>query len=167
MPMTALIPMLAAGAAMIAPAVLQSQVEAFSGQAAVVDPRLLLPACARPGFGWAPGGRSVLVNCAVPAWRVFVPVGEAAPLPPMTQRPEAGAPAVRRGDRVTVEVGGAGFVIGMEAVAEGDARDGRVALRGANGGRRLTGIIGADGHVRLREQRPVEPRDSINMVNGR
>lgn len=159
MPLTALVHLLGASAAMIAPAVLQSQVEAFSGQAATVDPRLLLPACARAGFAWAPGGRSVVVNCGAPEWRVFVPVGEAAPLPAFTPGPRAEAPAVRRGDRVTVEVGGPGFVIGMEAVAESDARDGRVALRGANGGRRLTGIVGADGHVRL--------RDSSSMVNGR
>lgn len=161
MPITALIEGLLLG--LMAPAALQGQVEAFSGQAARVDPRLLLPACARPDFAWAPGGRSIMVRCAVPEWRVFVPVGEGAAtataLPAFTPRPEAQAPAVRRGDRVTVEVGGAGFVIGMEAVAEADAQGGRVAVRAASGGRRLTGIIGADGRVRL--------RDSTNMVNGR
>ena len=153
--------------ALMAPVVLQSQVEAFSGQAALVDPRLLLPACARPDFAWAMGGRSVMVRCAAPDWRVFVPVGPglklggavAAAMPAFTPRPDAEAPAVRRGDRVTLEVGGDGFVIGMEAVAEADARDGRVTLRAASGGRRLTGVVGTDGHVRL--------RGLSNMVNGR
>ena len=153
---------------LMAPAVLQSQVEAFSGQAALVDPRLLLPVCARPDFVWAIGGGSVMVRCAAPEWRVFVPVGPglglgsavaAAVLPAFTPRPDAEAPAVRRGDRVTLEVGGDGFVIGMEAVAEADARDGRVTLRAASGGRRLTGVVGADGRVRL--------RGLSNMVNGR
>lgn len=149
---------------LMAPAVLQSQVEAFSGQPARVDPRLLLPACARPDFAWGVGGRSVMVRCAAPEWRVFVPVGQGgapqlATLPAFTPRPDADAPPVRRGERVTLEVGGDGFVIGMEAVAESDAKDGRVALRAATGGRRLTGVVGADGHVRL--------RGLSNMVNGR
>ena len=148
---------------LMAPAVLQSQVEAFSGQAALVDPRLLLPACARPDFAWAMGGRSVMVRCAAPEWRVFVPVMQggavAAVMPAFTPRPDAEAPAVRRGDRVTLEVDGDGFVIGMEAVAEADARDGRVTLRAASGGRRLTGVVGTDGRVRL--------RGLSNMVNGR
>ena len=153
---------------LVSPAALQASVEAFSGQPALVDPRLILPACTRPDFAWAVGGHSIMVRCAAPEWRVFVPVGPglglgsavtAATLPAFTPRPDAEAPAVRRGDRVTLEVGGDGFVIGMEAVAEADARDGRVTLRAASGGRRLTGVVGADGRVRL--------RGLSNMVNGR
>ena len=154
--MTTLLPLLA----LMAPAVLQSQVEAFAGQVALVDLRLLLPACARPDFAWAPGGSSVMVRCAAPEWRVFVPVGErgavaasvppAMPMPAFTPRPETATPLVRRGDRVTVEVGGEGFVIGMEAIADADARDGRVALRPTSGGRRVMALVDADGRVRLR-----------------
>ncbi|KAB7648234.1 hypothetical protein [Polymorphobacter fuscus] len=158
-------PLLLLAAGLMAPEVLQAHVEAFAGQPALVDPRLLLPACARPDFAWAPGGRSVAVHCAAPEWQVFVPVGEggtgAAPLPGEAAIPRrvADAPAVRRGDRVMLEAGGDGFVIGMDSVAESDSRDGRVALRAVAGGRRLYGFIGSDGHVRL--------RDSSNMVNGR
>ncbi|MBC7505118.1 MAG: flagella basal body P-ring formation protein FlgA [Sandarakinorhabdus sp.] len=152
---------------LMAPSVLQTQVEAFSGQTAMVDPRLLLPACARPDFAWGAGGHSVVAHCAAPEWRVFVPVGQRGAvvppvpvaLPSFTPRPDAEAPAVRRGDRVTLEVGGDGFVIGMDAVAEADAKDGRVPVRAAAGGRRLTGAIGADGRVRLRAL--------SSMVNGR
>jgi hypothetical protein len=50
---------------------------------------------------------------------------------------------------VTVETAGPGFVIGMAAVADADARDGRVLLRPDGGGKRFTGIIDDDGRVRL------------------
>jgi flagella basal body P-ring formation protein FlgA len=166
MALAALIHGLLAGTGLLAPATLQMQVEAFAGQAALVDPRLLLPACARPDFAWASGGRSVMVRCAAPEWRVFIPVGEAGSTvpvlvnPPMpSPAPEPAGPAIRRGDRVSLEIGGAGFVIAMDAVAEADARDGRVALRPVAGGRRLTGLIDDDGHVRL--------RGLSTMVNGR
>jgi flagella basal body P-ring formation protein FlgA len=150
------------------PAELQAQVEAFVGKPALVDPRLLLPACARPDFAVAAGGRSVMVRCTSPDWRVFVPVGEGGAVAPAPATLAAEAapvglpraqPAVRRGDQVTVEIGGDGFVIGMAAIADADARDGRVALRATAGGRRLFGFVGDDGRVRL--------RDSSRMVNSR
>ena len=148
MALAALLQGLLAGA-LVSPTVLQMQVEAFSGQPAIVDPRLLLPACARPDFAWGPGARSVIVHCGGPEWRVFVPVGgggaiEAAPVVAAT------TPAIRRGDRVNLEVGGEGFLVSMDAIADADSRDGRVALRPVAGGRRLYGMIGADGHVRAR-----------------
>lgn len=143
--------------ALMAPAALQRQVEAFAGQPALVDPRLLLPGCAQPEFGWGPGGRSVAVHCRAPEWRVFVPVaGGAADAPPpvvaMAPPPVATiavVPVFRRGDRVSVEVAGAGFVIALDGVADSDARDGRVAVRPLSGGRRLNGIIDGEGRVRL------------------
>ena len=156
-----------AGLALLEPAALQTQVEAFSGRAALVDPRLLLPACPRPDLAWGAGGRSVTVHCGAPEWRVYVPVGEArvggaieqTAVP--TERPATAgmAPAIRRGDRVSLEMGGAGFVIAMDSVAEADSRDGRVAVRPTAGGRRLYGVIEADGRVRLAGLR--------SMVNGR
>lgn len=136
--------------ALIAPAALQRQVEAFAGQAALVDPRLLLPGCAQPEFGWGPGGRSVAVHCSAPEWRVFVPVaGGAVDTPPPPVAAVSTVPAIRRGDQVSLEVAGAGFVIALDGVADGDAKDGRVAVRPVAGGRRLNGIIGDDGRVRL------------------
>ncbi len=164
--LSTLIQGLFASAGLMAPAALQMQVEAFSGQTALVDPRLLLPACARPDFAWASGGRSVMVHCAAPEWRVFIPVGEGGAVAPMpvnavmpSPRREPAGPAIRRGDRISLEVGGAGFVIAMDAVAEADSRDGRVALRPVAGGRRLYGVIDDDGHVRL--------RGLSTVVNGR
>ncbi len=142
---------------------LQARVEAFAGQPALIDQRLLIPDCARPDLAWAGGGRSVRVHCAAPEWAVFVGVGgAAAPViaaPDMVTAPPAEnisqtkfLPVIRRGDRVVVEAGGEGFVIGMETVADADSRDGRVALRA--GGRRLTGVLMADGRV------------TINGLNG-
>jgi flagella basal body P-ring formation protein FlgA len=164
--LSTLIQGLFASTSLLAPAALQMQVEAFSGQTALVDPRLLLPACARPDFAWARGGRSVMVHCAAPEWRVFIPVGEGAVVAPLpvevaapAQRREPAGPAIRRGDRISLEVGGAGFVIAMDAVAEADSRDGRVALRPVAGGKRLYGVIDDDGHVRL--------RGLSTVVNGR
>ena len=158
--------------ALMPPALLQAQVEAFAGKPARVDPRLLLPACERPAMAFAVAGRSVMVHCALPEWRVFVPVGDGGAMvadTPLRQasaatrpetRPETHeVPAVRRGDRVMLEVGGDGFVIGIDTVADADARDGRVALRGVAGGRRLYGIVGDDGRVRL--------RNSSHVVNDR
>ena len=149
---------LVGAATLLSPADLQAQVEAFAGKPAFVDPRLLLPACARPEMAFVVAGRSVLVRCAAPEWRVFVPVGQAGRVDDLVSTHQAAfdapaslpSPVVRRGDRVTLEVGGDGFVIGMETVADADARDGRVALRSVAGGRRLHGIVGDDGRVRLR-----------------
>lgn len=157
-----LLPTAVSAADLMSPAVLQAQVEAFAGQPVMVDPRLMLPACVRAEIGWAPGGRSVAVHCPAPEWRVFIPVGGGAPGVGAVMELSAArdpVPVIRRGDRVTLEAGGDGFVVGMEAVAEADSRDGRVALRPANGGRRLYGIVGDDGRVRIR---------GLNgMVNGR
>ena len=156
----------ATAAPMIEPARLQAAAEMFAGQAVVVDPRLLLPACRDPAMAWGPGGRSVAINCAAPVWQVFVPLAAgaiplaagalpvAAPTPAATERPR-----IKRGDRVTVEATGPGFVIGMAAVADADSRDGRVQLRSDGGSRRMTGIIGDDGRVRL--------GGSTLIVNGR
>ena len=63
----------------------------------------------------ATGGRSVMVRCTAPEWRVFIPIGQGGAVsapPPSTLIADAdplvapSPPAVRRGDRVTLEVGG-------------------------------------------------------------
>lgn len=146
-------------------ATLQARVERFAGQPALIDSRLLLPDCAAPDLGWAVPGRSVRVHCAAPEWQVFVSVGNAvvpAPNPelvnapsPVAETPAPARPQIRRGDRVMVEAGGAGFVVAMEAIADGDSRDGRVALRASGGdGRRLAGVVLPDGRVTLHGLNP-------------
>jgi hypothetical protein len=158
-----------ARAAMIEPGRLQAAAEMFAGRPVVVDPRLLLPACRNPALAWGPAARSVAISCAAPAWQVYVPLADGQPPTVVAVTAPAGVtsfaasagvtpsaapaagirPAIRRGDRVTVETAGPGFVIGMAAVADADARDGRVLLRPDGGGKRFTGIIDDDGRVRL------------------
>ncbi len=143
-------PALAAGLHPVAD--LQAAVERFAGAPALVDPRLILPACAAPDFAWGPRGQSVQVHCGAPEWRVFVALGGDGRLPqtaPQSPAPGLTTPLIRRGDRVVVEAGGEGFVVGLDAVAEADSRDGRVALRASGGGRRLIGLISEDGAVRI------------------
>jgi flagella basal body P-ring formation protein FlgA len=163
-----LMPGTAAATELLSPAMLQAQVEAFAGGPAIVDPRLLLPACPRAEMAFAPGGKSVMVRCAAPEWRVFVPVGSVVSgvAPPETRGAgdapaliDAAMPLIRRGDRVVVEVAGDGFTVGMEAIAEADSRGDRVNLRPANGGRRLVGHVAADGRVHI--------RGLNSVVNGR
>jgi flagella basal body P-ring formation protein FlgA len=82
-------------------------------------------------------------------WQVFVAVQGESAAPAMVQARESGGqPLVRRGDRVVVEVGGEGWLVAVEGVAEADARDGRVMIKAGN--KRLSGIIGSDGHIRIR-----------------
>lgn len=149
-----------ARAAMIEPGRLQAAAEMFAGRPVVVDPRLLLPACRNPALAWGPAARSVAISCAAPAWQVYVPLADGQPPTVVAVTAPAGVtpfaapaggirPAIRRGDRVTVETTGPGFVIGMAAIADADARDGRVLLRPDGGGKRFTGIIDDDGRVRL------------------
>ena len=135
------------GLALIAPEALAARVEAFAGARASVDPRLILPDCAAPQLDWA-GPGSVSVRCAAPAWQVFVPV-TAAPSPaPVAVPASFGTPLVRRGDNVVVEMGGEGWLVAIEGVAEADARGDRVMVKTAT--KRLSCIIGADGRLRLR-----------------
>jgi flagella basal body P-ring formation protein FlgA len=161
---------------MMTPLALLALAEGFAGQALVVDERLRLPACERPALGWAAGAPArVEVRCDAPAWRVFLPVktGQGGPPPyvPGLVRMvdgEAGTAAltkVRRGERVAVQVRGAGFVVWLDAVADGAAREGRLWVRvpetagAASRGRRLLVRMGADGVLEI---------DGLNArVNGR
>jgi flagellar basal body P-ring formation protein FlgA len=72
---------------------------------------------------------AVVVSCAGPDWRIFVPVIRPADAPPPTTRaavlPAAKAePVIRRGDPVVIEAGSPGFSISREGVAIGDAAPG-------------------------------------------
>ncbi len=147
--------LLLAAPLLMAPADLRVRVEGFAGRPAVVDARLLLPDCPAPLLDWA-NGQTVRVRCVAPAWQIFVPVPGAGAI---AAAPAPVLPVIRRGDRVVVEAGGAGFSVGLETIADADSRDGRVALRAPGSNRRLTGIVGGDGRVRI---------NGLNaMVSGR
>lgn len=86
---------------------------AVGGAAQPADRRLKLAACANPlSLSWYAGRRdTVLVQCPdAGGWRLFVPVLQAAP-------GVAEAPAVLRGESVTVTVTGDGFSVSQSGEA--------------------------------------------------
>jgi flagella basal body P-ring formation protein FlgA len=96
-------------------AAIDRQVAAFTGVPAgapggastPVDRRLRLGACPEPlSLNWRTARRdSVVVQCpAAGGWRLFVPVGGNA-------SGYAAAPAIERGDAVTISVAGEGFSV--------------------------------------------------------
>ncbi|MBU6166044.1 MAG: hypothetical protein KGQ52_07915 [Alphaproteobacteria bacterium] len=124
---------------------LRQQVSGFAGAAARLDPALVVPRCPDPALSWARTD-VVRVDCAAPAWTLYVPLdlpGPAAVGPP---RAAPARPAIRRGDRVMVESGGNGFAVTLEAEAERDADGSRIALK-TPAGRRLIGRIEDGGRV--------------------
>ncbi|HSJ78773.1 MAG TPA: flagella basal body P-ring formation protein FlgA [Erythrobacter sp.] len=95
------------------------------GARMATDRRLQLSACAAPlAVGWhTPARTAVRVECAGPqSWRIFVAVDAAAGAAPARL---AAAPAIKRGDALTIMVRGRGFSVqqqgeAMEGGAVGD-----------------------------------------------
>lgn len=107
--MNPLLPLLLAAAAPFADlAQIDRAVTEFTGTAAQpVDRRLKLAPCRNPlSLGWHAGRRdTVLVQCPDPGgWRLFVPV-------PQQAAAAQQAPAILRGEAVTVLVAGNGFSV--------------------------------------------------------
>ncbi|WP_310496100.1 flagella basal body P-ring formation protein FlgA [Sandarakinorhabdus sp.] len=123
---------------------LAARVAAFAGRAGRIDSRLLLPDCPRPALAMADPD-VVRVECIQPAWTLFVPLASDRSSTPGAMR---SPPVIRRGDRVLVAAGGAGFEVTLDATADRDAADGRVWLKGDNG-RRFVGQLTPDGRVSL------------------
>lgn len=123
---------------------LRASVERFAGAPARIDAQLVVARCPSPALSWARAD-VVRADCADPVWTLYVPVAAA----PASAAPAARAkPAIRRGERVSVEAGGPGFVIIMDAEAERDADGSKIALKTATG-RRFTGRIADGGKVVL------------------
>jgi flagellar basal body P-ring formation protein FlgA len=114
---------------------LDAMVEQFAGAAigavggarAPVDARLKLAACADPQLAWRDPATedAVVIRCAAPQWRLFVPVNAL----PKAARPVSVAaapivkaqPVIKRGDPVMVEAGSPGFSITRDGIAVGEA----------------------------------------------
>ncbi len=124
-------------------AALRGQVGRFAGAPARLDPQLVVPRCAAPGFSWARAD-VVRVDCADPAWSLYVPIDQPAGAASPAAAPAR--PAIRRGDRVMVQASGQGFAVTLEAEAERDADGSRIALK-TSSGRRLVGRIEDGGQV--------------------
>ncbi|AXJ95333.1 MULTISPECIES: flagella basal body P-ring formation protein FlgA [unclassified Sphingomonas] len=103
---------------------------AEGGARTAIDARLRLAACPTVSLSWRTEAHdAVVVSCAGPDWRIFVPVIRPADAPPPTARaaiiPAVKAdPVIRRGDPVVIEAGSPGFSISREGVAVGDAAPG-------------------------------------------
>lgn len=124
------------------PAAIDRAVEAFTGVAigapggarVATDRRLQLAACAGSlAVSWHTAARTaVQVECLGPtAWRIFVAVSPAAGSAAAPRE----APAVKRGDAITVMVRGRGFSVqqageAMQAGAVGDWIDVRTSRKG-------------------------------------
>ncbi len=129
---------LAAAATFQDTAALDRAVGAFTGRPqgveggarAAIDPRLRLAPCSTVALSWRTEAKdAVVVACAGPAWRLFVPVIAAprpapAPAAPMAAAPRMAAPVIKRGDPVTIEAGSDGFSITRDGIAMADAAPG-------------------------------------------
>ena len=129
-------------AANTSPAAIDRAVAAFTGAAIgtpggarmASDPRLQLAPCTAPlAVSWhTPARTAVAVECPGPTpWRVFVAITPAPGAGPAAARP---APAVKRGDAITIMVRGRGFTVqqpgeAMEAGAVGDWIEVRTARK--------------------------------------
>ena len=137
--MIVLVPLLAAAAAAAYQdtAALDRAVTAFTGRPmgaeggarTALDPRLRLAACPMVAMSWRTEAKdAVVVTCAGPSWRLFVPVvaaprAAAAPIAAVAP-PRPAAAVIRRGDPVTIEAGADGFSITRDGVAMADAAPG-------------------------------------------
>ncbi|MEY3658741.1 MAG: hypothetical protein RL425_1502 [Pseudomonadota bacterium] len=84
-----------------------------------IDRRLKLRRCPAPVVIEPFGGRGLSVSCAAIGWRIFVAT---APM----NTPSQGPLDIRRGDVVSLQVPGEGFVISTSATALDDARAGQM-----------------------------------------
>lgn len=133
-----ILPLLLAGAAGFQDiSALDAAVTAFTGRPigveggarSAVDARLRLAQCPTVALSWRTEMHdAVVVTCASPQWRIFVPVlsvPKAAPaataIPAVAIKQE---PVIRRGDPVTIEAGSNGFSITRDGIAMADAAPG-------------------------------------------
>jgi flagella basal body P-ring formation protein FlgA len=109
------------------------------GARAPIDARLRLSACSTVALSWrTPAQDAVVVTCAGPDWRLFVPVNRVAsstaerpaPAAPRIAAPVKAEAVIRRGDPVLIEAGQNGFAITREGIAQADAAPGaRLAVK--------------------------------------
>ena len=95
-----------------------------------VDARLRLAACPTVALSWRTETHdAVVVACAGPDWRLYVPVNRVAGAPAAAVGGPAApvvaaAPVIKRGDPVLIEANADGFSITREGIAQGDAPPG-------------------------------------------
>ncbi len=157
--------MLAAATAFQDTASLDRAVTAFTarsigdegGARTAVDTRLRLAACPTVALSWRTEAHdAVVVSCAGPDWRIYVPVRMAAGVaaarvqPVGYVKPVKLDPVIRRGDPVVIEAGSDGFAISREGVALADAAPGaRFMVKVEDTRQPVQAIAVASGHATL------------------
>lgn len=129
------------------------------GARAPIDARLRLATCPTVSLSWRSDAHdAVVVACAGPTWRIFVPMiapPRAAVAAPVrnaagTTAAVIAPPVIRRGDPVTIEAGSDGFSITREGVAMADAAPGaRVMIRVPDAARPVQAVAVETGRVTL------------------
>lgn len=122
----------------------------IGGARYLADKRLKLADCARPlSVSWHGNGRAnVRVACTDPSpWEVFVAIVPA----PKPAANALAAPAVKRGDAVTIVVEGQGFTIRRTAIAQQNGAPGDwITVKHDRRGKSVSAQIVRPGLVRLR-----------------
>lgn len=130
---------------------LDKAVAAFAGKSigedggprAAIDPRLRLKQCSTVALSWRTDAHdAVVVSCAAPEWRLFVPIRMPAGATVVTRPGGAtAAPAamaekvIKRGDPLVIEAGSDGFSITREGIAMADAAEGQRLMVRIDGGK--------------------------------
>ena len=130
---------------------------AEGGARTPIDTRLRLAACPTVALSWRTEVHdAVVVSCAGPDWRIYVPVnmpvGAAAARvqPAAYAKPIKVDPVIRRGDPVVIEAGSTGFAISREGVALADAQPGaRFLVRVDDARQPVQAVAVADGRATL------------------
>lgn len=145
-------------------AALDKAVAAFAGRSigedggprAAIDRRLRLKQCPTVALSWRTDAHdAVVVSCAAPEWRLFVPIRMPAQQA-VVARAGAVAPApaaekiIKRGDPLVIEAGSDGFSITREGIALADAAEGqRLMVRVDSGKMPVQAVALAPGRATL------------------
>ena len=112
------------------------------GARAAIDSRLRLKQCPTVALAWRTDAHdAVVVSCAGPEWRVFVPIrmpaqsSGAAATAAAVATPAAAEKIIKRGDPLMIEAGSDGFSITREGVAMADATEGQRLMVRVEGGK--------------------------------
>ena len=130
---------------------------AEGGARTTVDTRLRLAQCPTVALSWRTEAHdAVVVACAGPDWRIFVPVIMPAKIAVIAAPGAAAAPApslekvIKRGDPLVIEAGSDSFSITREGVAMADAAAGqRLMVRVADAKAPVQAVAVAAGRATL------------------
>jgi hypothetical protein len=114
-------------------AALEAEASAVAGAPVTIDRRLHLAQCSSPP-AFAPTRGGIGIACAVPPWRIVVPLQTLGQI-------------IHRGDPVSVTASGAHFDVTIDGIAEADATPGTsFRVKDRNGGH-FSAVVRPDGSI--------------------